>query len=229
MLPPDDADPAPSPPIDLPPDAAPGAAASAEPLPEPLPEGLNERSWRARYLPAVLSAIVPGLGQLVRRRWILAAVFLLPVVALALFGLYVAATTTPTELIAELVDPTVIWLIIGLQVALLLWRLLAVGQNLFDRRLPRPGRRDVVPVIVLLVAVVAPQAYAGYVTNEARLTADTIFQQDTVTTGAWDPNGMAVPPDPSDFGTASPEPSPSPSPSSTPRLSVLLIGVDAGS
>ena len=101
-----------------------------------------------------------------------------------------------------------------------------------DPRFTPPGRREALPIAaILLVAVIAPQAYAGFATEVARETADEIFTEPS-------PTAMAGPlqsaePDPSFLApaSASPSASSSPTPSPTParpRLNVLLIGVDAG-
>jgi len=191
-------------------------------------------AWRTRYVPALLSALIPGLGQLAIRRYRRAAIFGLPIVLAALFTLYVAITTTPAELAAELLDPTVIWVLLGLQAALLLWRILATADLIVSRPMPRFRRWEALPVVALALLVIVPQAYAGYVTEVARETADSIFVTDPGTAGAWQPSAAPVSPDPSDFVTAlpsfsaSPSPEASPSPSGTPRLNVLLIGVDSG-
>src|SRR6185312_9687622 len=92
-----------------------------------------------------------------------------------------------------------------------------------------------IPVVVaiMFLAVIAPQAYAGYATEVARETADEIFAQPS-------PTALAGPlpsaePDPSFLIPASASPSASatasPSPTVTPadpRVNVLLVGVDAG-
>lgn len=187
-------------------------------------------SWRTRYVPALLSALVPGVGQLVVRRYRRAALFGLPMLAAALFTLYVAITTTPAELAAELLDPTVIWLLLALQAALLVWRVLATGDLLVRGRSLRFQRWEALPIVALALLLIVPQAYAGYVTEVARETADSIFVTDPGTAGAWQPSDAPASPDPSDFLTAPPtvSPSPEPSPSGPPRLNVLLIGVDSG-
>ena len=58
---------------------------------------------------------------------------------------------------------------------LLAWRLIAVGSSLYDPALPRPGRRDMLPIALILLIVIAPQAYAGYATETIRETADEVF------------------------------------------------------
>ena len=119
---------------------------------------------------------------------------------------------------------------LAVQAALLIWRLLAVGSSLWDPRLGRPGRRDALPIAaLLLVAVIVPQAYAGYATEVARETADEIFVG-TVSDLVAGPIASAEP-DPSFLATAIPSASISASPSATPtvpRVNILLTGVDAG-
>ncbi|HTS15597.1 MAG TPA: LCP family protein [Candidatus Sulfotelmatobacter sp.] len=206
---------------------APGAPAASPP---PAPPASNP--WRSRYLPALGSALLPGLGQLAVRRYRRAAFFGAPLLAAAVFLLYVAVTTTPAELAAELLDPTVIWLLLAVQAALLGWRILATADLIVGPRPWRPGPWEAVPIVLLGLLLVVPQAYAGYVTEVARETADSIFVTDPGTAGAWQPSAAPASPDPSDFITASPSIlpslSPEPSPSGPPRLNVLLIGVDSG-
>ena len=213
-------------PIDPPGGTPVPAAGSPSSPPDPPVRSL----WRTRYLPALLSALIPGLGQLVVRRYRRAAIFGLPMVAAALFTLYVAITTSPPELAAELLDPTVIWALLALQAALLVWRILATADLIVSRPIVRLRRWEALPVVALAVLLVVPQAYAGYVTEVARETADSIFVTDPGTAGAWQPSYAPASPDPSDFLEPSPSisPSPEPSPSGPPRLNVLLIGVDSG-
>ncbi|HEX7347769.1 MAG TPA: DUF6677 family protein, partial [Candidatus Limnocylindrales bacterium] len=180
----------------------------------------------------MLDALFPGLGHLLAGRRRRAALFALPVLAIIVVALIIVATTNKVRLAATLFDPAVIWALLVFQVAFLVWRLLAVGTSLWDSSLPRPGRAEAVPIAaILLVAVIAPQAYAGYATEVARETADEIFAEPSPTIAAG-PLPSAEP-DPSFLAPASPSPSPSasPSPSPTPvvpRVNVLLVGVDAG-
>jgi LCP family protein required for cell wall assembly len=183
-----------------------------------------------RYVPALLDALFPGLGHLVVGRRRRAAVFAAPVLAVIGILLLVFATTSMARLAATLFDPAVIWGLLAFQAAFLVWRLAAVGSSLWDAGLPRPGRAEAIPIAaILLVAVIAPQAYAGYATEVARETADEIFAQPSPTAFAG-PLPSAEP-DPSFLVPASPSASVSPSPTPTPlipRVSVLLVGVDAG-
>jgi LCP family protein required for cell wall assembly len=183
---------------------------------------------RGRFVPAALDALFPGLGHLAAGRRRQAALFGLPILALLILGLIVVATTSLPRLAATMLEPDVLWGLLALQAVILLWRLFAVGTSLWSRQLPRPSRRDALPMAaILLVAVVAPQAYAGYTTEVAREALDEIFVE-----ASPPPVAYGTPePDPSYIESAQPSPSLSPSPSPTPlipRVNVLLIGVDAG-
>ena len=156
--------------------------------------------------------------------------FALPIVAILAFVLTVLATTSLPRLAATLIDPAVLWGLLAIQAALLVWRLLAVGSSLWDPRLQPPGRREALPIAaVLLVAVIVPQAFAGYATDTVRQTADEVFTEPSASAQAGPL--QSAEPDPSFLATAAPSPSVSASPSPTPtvpRVNVLLVGVDAG-
>jgi polyisoprenyl-teichoic acid--peptidoglycan teichoic acid transferase len=184
---------------------------------------------RGRYLPAVLTALVPGLGHLVAGRPRLAAFFGLPLVFLVGLGAGLGAATAADKLLGLLLDDRVLVALIVLQVAALGWRLLALGSSLADPRLPRLRVRDILPAAALVVLVAAPQVYAGYVIQAARESADVVFVGGAASSGAWRP-----PAGPSSSTTpgltpASPIATVSPSPApANPRINVLLLGVDAG-
>ena len=188
---------------------------------------------RGRYVPALLTTLVPGLGHLAAGRTRLAAAFGLPLVLLVGMGAGLAVATTADELLGLLLDDRILALLLALQVALLGWRLLALGSSLADPRLPRLRVRDSLPVVALVVLVAAPQAYAGYVTQAARDSADVVFVDGAATSGAWRPAtgpSSSAPPGVAPGAVASPTPAaatPSPTPA-TPRINVLLVGVDAG-
>lgn len=157
--------------------------------------------------------------------------FGLPILGLFLVALAIVLTTSLPRLAVSLIDPAVLWAMLVVQGLLLVWRLLAVGSSLWDPRFGRPDRRDAIPIaVVLLVAVIAPQAFAGYVTEVARETANEIFVESSAPPLAGGP--LATPaPDPSFLASAPPSPSLSPLPSPSPaipRVTILLLGVDAG-
>ncbi len=176
---------------------------------------------RGRYLPALLTVLLPGLGHLVVGRTRLAAVFGLPLVLLAGMAAGLVAATTTDALLGSLIDDRVLVLLLVLQLALLGWRLLALGSVLVDARLPRLRVRDSLPVVALVILVAAPQAYAGIVTQAARESVNAVFAPGAASSGAWRP--AATP------GTD--RPSATSAPTATPvagRVNVLLLGVDAG-
>ena len=113
-----------------------------------------------------------------------------------------------------------------------MWRLLAVGSSLFARGLPRMGKGDVLPVVLLLLVIIVPQAYAGYATEVARETADEVFVEPSPSAilpsqePEPDPSNL-IPAEPSPSGLPSASPSPTPVPVD-PRITGVIVGVDAG-
>ncbi len=203
-------------PSDAPPDA----------LAEPRDEPVDAPRRRSRYVPAFLDALIPGLGHLVAGRNRRALLFVSPLVVMVAVAILVVASTSAPRLAATLLSVEIIWGLFVAQGLLLASRLIAVGSSLFDPSLPKPGRRDLVPITLLLAFVIAPQAYAGYATEIAREAADQIFVE---------PGPVAVlpssrpAPDPSFLSTVPPSPSTAPSRSPTgDRITGLIIGVDAG-
>jgi LCP family protein required for cell wall assembly len=195
---------------------------AAAPIPAPLKP-------RRRWIAAVLSSVIPGLGHLVAGRRRLAALFGLPVVALVVGVAVAVVALGPVRFAASFVEPQVLWALLGVQAALIAWRLAAMASSVLDPRLPHPRRRDLLPIGLLVAFIVAPQGWALAVTNAVRETTDAVFVGDGVPSGAWVPPS----PSPSPGGTAAPNLTPpagaSPSPSPGPqRITVLVIGVDAG-
>jgi polyisoprenyl-teichoic acid--peptidoglycan teichoic acid transferase len=187
-------------------------------------------SRRTRYVPAVLDALIPGTGHLLAGRRRRALVFLLPMVFIAGTLATLLLTTSTYHLAAELAADEALLALIVVQAFLLVWRLAAVGSSLFNPRLPRPGIRDSVPIALLVLVVLAPQVYAGAVTQAAREAANEIFVEEPSSAVAAQPS-FAPEPDPSFLSSAPPSPSGEPSPTPTPevsRINVLVIGVDAG-
>ena len=200
--------------------------------PEPTLPGEARPRRGSRYLPAFLSSIIPGLGQLVTGRRTLAALFLFPVILLVVGVLVALAVMGPARLGATLIEPEVIWAILGLQALFVIWRLLAMSASVLDPAYPKPRARDIVPIGLLILFIVVPQGLVLAVTDQARQTADTVFVGDQATDGAWIPEteaptfgtpGFEDDPDVLPFGRA-----PSPSPTEGPqRINVLLVGVDS--
>jgi polyisoprenyl-teichoic acid--peptidoglycan teichoic acid transferase len=186
---------------------------------------------RSRYVPAILDAIVPGLGHLVAGRRLLGAIFLAPTLLAVVAAVAIVLTTSGPRLVATLLETEVIWGLLAFQGVLLVWRLLAVGSSLLARGLPRLGRGDILPIFLLLFLIVAPQAYAGYATEVARETADEVFVDPSPTAilpsqqPEPDPELEPAAPSPSGLPSASPSPTPEPV---DPRLTGVIVGVDAG-
>ena len=179
----------------------------------------------SRYVPALLDAIVPGLGHLAAGRRRRALLFLTPVVIVIAVAVFIVLTTSGPRLVAELLASEVIWSLLAAQALFLAWRVLAVGSSLWNPALPRPTGRDVLPILLLLSFVLVPQAYAGYATEVARESIDEIFVRPTPLAGS---PSFTPGPDPS-FLESAPPTAPSASPTQAgSRITGLIVGVDSG-
>ena len=87
-------------------------------------------------------------------------------------------TTSTYRLVAEMAADEALVGLIVVQAFVLVWRLAAVGSSLFNPRLSRPGIRDSVPIALLVLVILAPQVYAGAVTQAARDAANEIFVEE---------------------------------------------------
>lgn len=164
---------------------------------------------------ALLSFVVPGLGQWALGRWLRGLLFITPLLGLPLLlGLAAAASTS--ELLAVIVRPEVLVGLLALDLLLLLHRSISVvdAYRLAGaRRPPAPGLARVVSVagLVLLLAVGGfVHGGLGYLGVRAYGTVDAVFVGDA---------GWQVPeyePSPSPEPPPSPAPSPSPAASRTP-------------
>ena len=138
-------------------------------------------------LAAALSALIPGLGQAYEGRFAAAALLLVPVVLLAVgVGLVVGATTLP-ELAGSLVLPSTITVLLLANVALLLWRILAVvdawlggrhgGARSGDggRARRAAGALGVLALVAILAFVSVPHALAGWYGASASSAVARIF------------------------------------------------------
>lgn len=180
-----------------------------------------------RYVAALLSAFVPGLGHLALGHRRLAAFFLVPVVTLVGAAAVIVAVNDRTGLAARLVDPAVLAWLLVLQLVVLAWRLLALGSSLLLSRQPRYSSVDVVPIALILVFVLAPQAYLADLTTAARDASNEVFSGDGDSSFVWHPSFSPSPSPESSTDPALPTPSPTPVPLGK-RTTVLLIGEDSG-
>lgn len=112
---------------------------------------------RRRLLAAGLSAVVPGLGQLVNRDPELSRRFLLPTLAAIGLVWLVVELVPLAELVATFVSPTMLTVLLVANLVVLGWRLAAVVQAFFDRRFTvRPGRLGGGGLAILVLFVLAP-------------------------------------------------------------------------
>ena len=133
---------------------------------------------RRRLAAAGLSAVLPGLGQLLNRRTRLALLFLIPsLVLLAVVGLTLA-TQSPARLTAWAVAPSVLGTLLTLNLLLLAWRLVAVGQAFLDTRLAGPtSRLGIIGIAVLVVLVVVPHLLVNWYGTALGSTFARVFDQ----------------------------------------------------
>jgi LCP family protein required for cell wall assembly len=161
---------------------------------------------RRRLAAASLSAVLPGLGQAFNRRARLAALFAIPSVVLVLLVVLLLQLQSPTRLVAWIVAPQVLGALLTLNLILLAWRLLAVGQAFLDTSRQGPtGRLGVVGIVILAILVALPHVVVyGY---------GTILGETFARVFGGEALGEA--------GAAGPVPG------DGERINVLLVGVDA--
>ncbi len=161
---------------------------------------------RRRLAAAGLSAVLPGLGQAFNRRSRLAALFLVPSLLILVLGFVLLSTQSIARLAAFVVAPPVLGTLLTINLLLLAWRLLAVGQAFLDpsRRGPT-GRLGIVGVALIALAVIAPHVLAYQYGTAFR---DSFAQM-------FEPPKRTVP------GVRPPA-----EPSNDERVTVLLVGVD---
>lgn len=175
--------------------------------------GSTSRPDARRLVAAALSALVPGLGQLLDGHRRLGLALGIPVLAIAAVAGLMIRGTPPMRLLAWVVAPSTLDALLALNVALLGWRLFAVGHAFFDRRHRTfPGRAGIIGVLVIAMFVVIPHAAAYYYGSIAREAFGQFFSG---TDPATSVRGGAAP--------ASHAPAPGPNE----RLNVLLLGLDA--
>ena len=151
--------------------------------------------------------MLPGLGQLFNGRRQLAAIFLVPSLILLLLGVIAIATQSPARLTAWAVNPAVLGTLLTLNLLVLLWRLVAVGQAFLDTRWAGPtGRLGVGGIVVITILVILPHAMVYRYGTALDDTFGRIF------TGG--------------DGAVAGQPTPTP-PALDERINVLLIGTDA--
>jgi LCP family protein required for cell wall assembly len=162
-----------------------------------------------RLAAAALSALIPGLGQLFNGRHRLAVLFLVPSLILIALALLLVRSESPARLVAWVVSPQVMGTLLALNLVLLGWRLLAVGQAFLDTRRTGPtGWFGIVGIAVIAILVVLPHV-AVY--RYGTILGDTFERVFTgAVLGVGDVTGSSTGPVPKDGE----------------RINVLLVGVD---
>jgi LCP family protein required for cell wall assembly len=198
------------------PSGAPAPEAIAEPRPLIL-EGLRRDAPRLAV--AGLSAIIPGLGQLANGRRRLALAFMVPTLVLVAVALVLVTQVPRMRLLASLIVPSTLDTLLALNVVLLVWRLVAVGQAFLDRR-PRtiPSRWGISGLLLLGLLVALPHAAVNLYGGMAR-DAFGLFFAPTTRVGALT-GGPGV----TGGQPATPDEQGGPGPNE--RLNVLIIGLD---
>ena len=106
-----------------------------------------------RLFAAVLSAVLPGLGQAFNRRGRPAAIFAIP--SLVLLGIVwlLFQLNSSSMLVAQAIVPGTLQLLLIINGLVLAWRLIAVFEAFVDRRYPgKPGRLGGIGLIVVIAA-----------------------------------------------------------------------------
>jgi LCP family protein required for cell wall assembly len=160
---------------------------------------------RRRLVAAIGSSLLPGFGQILNGRLRPALFFGVPTLALLAGAWLLAQSDRPTMLLARVIAPSVLSVLLVLNVVILAWRAFAVLHAFADRRYPLlPGRLGAIGLATLLIATVLPHVLAWSYGNAAQAMFGRIFA-----------------------GSAIRSVSSAPPPADAERLNVLLIGVDS--
>ncbi len=176
-----------------------------------------------RWLAALFSFVLPGLGQAYAGRWRIAAILAVPVVAVAAV---VAGTLTGalTQVRGALFSREVLVAVLAGNGILLAWRGLAIADAGLTpwATLDERNRRPTVFVVAALVALaIAMHVWVAAVVIQLDSTLEQVFSpaDEGNPVVVLDPSGAPAP-------EATPEP-PAPAWDGTERINMLLIGTDA--
>jgi LCP family protein required for cell wall assembly len=160
---------------------------------------------RRRLLAAIASSLLPGFGQALNGRLRPALLFGIPTIVVIAMAWLIAQSDRPTMLLARVIAPSVLSVLLVVNVIILGWRAIAVLHAFLDRRYPlRPGRLGAVGIVALLLATALPHALAWNYGTAAQAMFGRIFSGSDV-------RSVSSAPPPADGE----------------RLNVLLIGVDS--
>ncbi len=167
-------------------------------------------------LAAALSFMLPGLGQAYAGRARLGLLFAAPIIVLA--GMLISAFLVGTDaLVRVLVVPGALMVVLVLNLGLLLWRLMAIGEaGLTPLAARRRSRATVAVVVLLMLITMGMHTWVASATLAADRALAQIFTP---------PVGVGyVPPA---FGHLDPD-VPQYRWDGTERVNILLIGLDSG-
>jgi polyisoprenyl-teichoic acid--peptidoglycan teichoic acid transferase len=152
--------------------------------------------------------VIPGLGQLFNGRRGLAALFVIPSLLLIVVAFLLVRSQSPAQLAAWVISPQVLGALLTLNVLVLVWRLVAVGQAFLDTRRTGPtGWLGIGGITIIGLLVVLPHLAVWRYGTIVGETFDKIFS-----------GGV--------LGATSPGASPGPGPREGERVNVLLVGTD---
>jgi LCP family protein required for cell wall assembly len=178
--------------------------------PPPVERVPGRPSSLRRIVAAPASAVLPGLGQLVNGRILLALVIGAPVLATLAFVALVVRGTALVELAATLVDPAVLRTLMTVSLVVLAVRLMVVLHAFFDRRYrARPTLLEAAGLLLALGLVAAPHAVGHWYAGAAEAAFGRFFQVDLVASGS---------------SAEAPAPV---APADDERLNVLIVGIDS--
>jgi LCP family protein required for cell wall assembly len=159
---------------------------------------------RRRLIAAMLSAVVPGLGQVANANIQLAAMFGVPSAVLFFVVWLAIQANSTTRIAATLMVPATLGPVLVLNGIVVTWRLASVVQAFLDRRYRvRPSARSIGLLGIVLAFVALPHLVAGWLGYSAYDNFKRIFAA---------PATAAATPGPGDRE----------------RLNILLMGVDSG-
>ena len=136
----------------------------------------SRASDQRRLFAAVLSALLPGLGQAFNGSWKMAAIFAIPSLILIGVALLLLQLNSTTMLLARAVVPANLTGLVILNLVLLGWRLLAVLDAFADRRYPgRPSRNGWIGLALIFAFVALPHLVAHVYGTTASSTFERVF------------------------------------------------------
>ncbi|MDJ0791818.1 MAG: LCP family protein [Acidimicrobiia bacterium] len=135
---------------------------------------------RRPWLAAVLSAIVPGAGQLYARRYWRALAWFFPAVV-ALVALVPVSSMRTADLVGTALSPEVLWSVFAVNIAAAVWRLAAAADAfLLVRAEPTPNGEVALAVgwVLLAMAVLVPHVAVGRYTLDTVTLVEAVFVTD---------------------------------------------------